>query len=88
MTNITDMEKETSDHTISVPRLTRDAIRDLRPGETRTYRLPSVPLCESARSTAYAMQHHLKCRITARADYGQLTVTVTRRRDPEEGAGR
>ncbi len=59
-------------------KITRDDIRAIGEGETKTFELGTMGACESGRVTAYTMQRHLGCKFHVRTNYANKTVTVTR----------
>ncbi len=65
--------------TMKKEKITRDDIRVIAEGETKTFELGTIGACESGRVTAYTMQSHLGCKFHVQTDYANKTLTVTRR---------
>lgn len=59
-------------------RVTRDALRAMSYGETRTFDLPDAQACDNGKSTAYQMQNLLRCRFTVSTDYVNNRLTITK----------
>lgn len=58
-------------------KVTRDALRAMAIGETRTFQLPDAQACDNGKSVAYQLQNQLHCKFSAQTDYvsNQLTIT-------------
>jgi hypothetical protein len=59
-------------------RVTRDALRAMAVGETRTFELPDAQACDNGKSTAYQMQNLLRCRFSVSTDYVNNRLTITK----------
>ena len=59
-------------------KVTRDALRAMAVGETRTFELPDAQACDNGKSTAYQMQNILRCRFTVSTDYVNNRLTITK----------
>lgn len=59
-------------------RVTRDALRAMRDGETRTFDLPDAQACDNGKSTAYQLQNQLRCKFSVQTDYVNNRLTITR----------
>lgn len=59
-------------------RVTRDDLRAIPKGQTRTFELPSAAACDSGKSMAYQMQNILSCKFTCETNYTENTLTITR----------
>lgn len=59
-------------------KITRDDLRAMADGETKTFELGTVGACESGRVTAYTMQHYMGCKFSVRTNYANKTLTITR----------
>lgn len=59
-------------------KVTRDILRNMQLGETRSFDLPTVEACESGKATAYQMQNMLGCKFQASTDYANKRLTLTK----------
>ena len=59
-------------------RITRDALRAMNIGETRTFKLPDAQACDTGKSTAYQMQNVLRCKFSVQTNYTENTLTITK----------
>lgn len=59
-------------------KVTRDDLRAISRGETRTFELPSAAACDSGKSLTYQMQNILGCKFTCETNYTENTLTITR----------
>lgn len=59
-------------------KVTRDALRAMAVGETRTFELPDAQACDNGKSTAYQMQNLLRCRFSVSTDYVNNRLTITK----------
>lgn len=59
-------------------RVTREILRAMRMGETRTFDLPNAQVCDNGKSTAYQMQNILQCRFTVSTDYVNNRLSITK----------
>lgn len=59
-------------------KLTREDLRGMRIGETRTFKLPSALACDSAKATVYQMQNIERVRYSLQTDYENNTLTITK----------
>lgn len=59
-------------------RVTREILRAMRMGETRTFDLPNAQACDNGKSTAYQMQNILQCRFTVSTDYVNNRLSITK----------
>lgn len=59
-------------------RVTRDALRAMGIGETRTFKLPDAQACDNGKSTAYQMQNVLRCKFSVQTNYTDNTLTITK----------
>ncbi len=64
--------------TVLASRLTRDGLRSIGAGESKTFRLPDARACDNGKVLAYQMQNLLGCRFSVRTDYAANTLTITR----------
>jgi hypothetical protein len=59
-------------------KVTREDLRAIRSGETRTFELPSAAACDSGKSMAYQMQNILGCKFSCETNYTENTLSITR----------
>lgn len=59
-------------------RVTRDALRAMGMGETRTFDLPNAKACDNGKSVAYQLQNQLQCRFTVSTDYVNNRLSITK----------
>lgn len=59
-------------------RVTRDALRAMAIGETRSFDLPNAQACDNGKSVAYQMQNLLRCRFSVSTDYVSNRLTITK----------
>lgn len=53
-------------------------LRAMEQGETLTFAAPSAGAIESAKATAYRLQHQLRCKFSVKSDYANGTFQITR----------
>lgn len=59
-------------------RVTREDLRAMGPGETRTFALPDAKACDAGKATAYQMQNLLDCKFSISTDYAGNRLTITK----------
>ncbi len=59
-------------------KLTRDDLRSLEIGETKTFHLSDAKACDNGKSVAYQLQNLLGCKFNVKTDYAANTLTITR----------
>lgn len=59
-------------------KITRDDLRTMSDGETKTFELETVGACDSGKVTACTMQRYLGCRFSVKTNYSEKTLTITR----------
>ena len=59
-------------------KVTRDALRAMAIGETRSFDLPNAQACDNGKSVAYQMQNLLRCRFSVSTDYVNNRLTITK----------
>lgn len=59
-------------------RITREDLRGMAMGETRTFALPNAQQCDNGKSTAYQMQNLLGCKFSVQTDYAKNELTITK----------
>ena len=59
-------------------RVTTEALRGMKPGETQTFKLADAYAIESGKTLAYRMQHISGYRFTAVSNYDKKTLTLTK----------
>ncbi len=62
----------------TVDKITREDLRLMRDGETRTYKLPSPGAVESGKTTAYLLAKLEGGRFECARDLENCTLTITR----------
>lgn len=60
-----------------IEKVTREHLRTMQMGETRTFTLPSAQACDNGKTTAYQMQNIELCKYSVLTNYvtNQLTIT-------------
>ena len=60
-----------------IEKVTREHLRAMAVGETRTFTLPNAQACDNGKTTAYQVQNLEHCRYSVQTDYvnNQLTIT-------------
>ena len=59
-------------------KLTRDDLRSIDVGETKTFTLPNAKACDNGKSLAYQLQNLIGCKFSVKTDYSANTLTITR----------
>ena len=59
-------------------KVTREDLRAIHTGETRTFELPTFAAVQSAKSSAYILGHLEGCRFACVTDPAKNTITITR----------
>ena len=59
-------------------KLTRDDLRSIDVGRTKTFYLPDAKACDNGKSLAYQFQNLLGCKFSVQTDYTVNTLTITR----------
>lgn len=59
-------------------KVTREDLRALHNGETRTFELPTFAAVQSAKSSAYLLGHLEGCRFSCTTDPANNSITITR----------
>ena len=59
-------------------RITRDALRAMGMGETRTFDLPNAQACDNGKSVVYQLQNQLRCKFSVSTDYVNNRLTITK----------
>ncbi len=59
-------------------KLTRDDLRSIDVGRTKTFYLPDAKACDNGKSLAYQFQNLLGCKFSVQTDYTANTLTITR----------
>lgn len=59
-------------------KLTRDDLRSIDVGRTKTFYLPDAKACDNGKSLAYQFQNLLGCKFSVQTDYTTNTLTITR----------
>ncbi len=67
-----------ADDTGKASKLTRDDLRSIEVGRTRTFYLPDAKACDNGKALAYQFQNLLGCKFSVRTDYVANTLTITR----------
>ena len=59
-------------------KLTRDDLRSIDVGKTKTFYLPDAKACDNGKSLAYQFQNLLGGKFSVQTDYTANTLTITR----------
>lgn len=59
-------------------RLTREDLRSIPMGETKTFTLMSAQACDNGKALTYQFQNLIGCKFSVRTDYAACTLTITR----------
>ena len=59
-------------------KLTRDDLRSIEMGKTKTFALPDAKACDTGKALAYQFQNLLGCKFSVQTDYAASTLTITR----------
>lgn len=59
-------------------KLTRDDLRSIGMGETKTFTLPNAKACDTGKAVAYQLQNLIGCKFSVRTDYTARTLTITK----------
>lgn len=59
-------------------KLTRDDLRSIDVGRTKTFYLPDAKACDNGKSLAYQFQNLLGCKFSVQTDYTANILTITR----------
>lgn len=59
-------------------KLTRDDLRSINVGETKTFTLPNARACDNGKSLAYQFQNILECKFKVATNYQSNQLTITR----------
>lgn len=60
-------------------KLTRDDLRNMKMGETKTFSLSGALACDAGKTTCYQMQNILKCKFSVSTDYVNNKLTVSKK---------
>lgn len=59
-------------------RVSSEALRRMEMGQTVTFELPDADAINSGKAIAYRLQHSLRCKFSADADYVNNRLTITK----------
>ena len=59
-----------------IEKVTREHLRVMAVGETRTFTLPSAQACDNGKTTAYQVQNLEHCRYSVQTDYVNNRLTI------------
>lgn len=59
-------------------KLTRDDLRSIEMGRTKTFSLPDAKACDNGKALAYQFQNLIGCKFSVQTDYTACTLTITR----------
>ncbi|MBR6370877.1 MAG: hypothetical protein IKS24_07350 [Bacteroidaceae bacterium] len=59
-------------------KITRDALRAMAYGETKSFDLPNAQACDNGKSVAYQLQNQLRCKFSVSTDYVNNRLTITK----------
>lgn len=66
------------DETRKAIKLTRDDLRSIDVGMTKTFYLPDARACDNGKALAYQFQNLMGCKFSVITDYTANTLTITR----------
>ena len=58
-------------------KVTREELRSMEMGESRTFELPNAQACDNGKAVAYQMQNLLGCKFSVTTDYTANKLTIT-----------
>ena len=61
-----------------IEKVTREHLREMAVGETRTFTLPSAQACDNGKTTAYQVQNLEHCKFSVQTDYANNRLTITK----------
>ena len=61
-----------------IEKVTREHLRAMAVGETRTFTLPSAQACDNGKTTAYQAQNLERCKYSVQTDYVNNRLTITK----------
>jgi len=61
-----------------IEKVTREHLRAMTIGETRTFNLPSAQACDNGKTTAYQVQNLEPCKFSVQTDYVNNRLTITK----------
>ena len=59
-------------------KLTRDDLRSIDVGKTKTFYLPDAKACDNGKALTYQFQNLIGCKFSVKTDYTANTLTITR----------
>lgn len=59
-------------------KVTREDLRAMRMGETRSFDLPNAQACDNGKAVAYQMQNLLGCKFSVSTDYTCNRLTISK----------
>lgn len=63
---------------MKLEKVTREYLRGMRMGETRTLDLPNARACDNGKVVAYQVQNLLGCKFSISTDYTNNRLTITK----------
>ncbi len=63
-------------------KVTSDALRKMKIGQTETFDLPDADSINSGKAIAYRLQNSLRCKFSAISDYANNRLTLTKNARP------
>ena len=67
-----------ADETGKAIKLTRDDLRSIDVGKTKTDYLPDAKACDNGKALTYQFQNLMGCKFSVKTDYTVNTLTITR----------
>jgi 3-phenylpropionate/cinnamic acid dioxygenase small subunit len=61
-----------------IEKVTREHLRAMNVGETRTFTLPNAQACDNGKATAYQVQNLEHCKYSVQTDYVNNRLTITK----------
>lgn len=59
-------------------KITREVLRQMAVGETKTFTLPNAQACDNGKSIAYQFQNLIGCKFSVSTDYVNNKLTITK----------
>lgn len=59
-------------------KLTRDDLRSIEMGMTKTFALPGAKACDNGKALTYQFQNLCGCKFSVQTDYAACTLTITK----------
>lgn len=67
-----------ADKETRISKLSRDDLRSIEMGMTKTFALPDAKACDNGKALAYQFQNQCGCKFSIQTDYAACTLTITK----------